>query len=103
MFEGINEFGYMNFKLVVCLFVVWVIVYFCIWKGICIIGKVVYVIVMLFYVFLIIFFIWVLILFGFLSGMVYYVMLVWLRFVDLKVNYFLRELCYCLFILKNLV
>lgn len=85
MIDGIDNFGDLNFKLVVCLFVVWVLVYFCIWKGIWIIGKVVYVIVMLFYVFLVIFFIWVIMLLGFIDGIMYYVILVWMRFVDLKV------------------
>ena len=101
MSEGINEPGYMNLKLVACLFVAWVLVYFCIWKGIRTTGKVVYVTATLPYVFLIILFIRALTLPGSSSGMVYYVAPVWSRLADPKVNHFLRELRHCLFTLKN--
>ncbi|XP_058962915.2 sodium- and chloride-dependent GABA transporter 1-like [Pocillopora verrucosa] len=85
MSEGINEPGHMNLKLVACLFVAWVLVYFCIWKGIRTTGKVVYVTATLPYVFLIILFIRALTLPGSSSGMVYYVTPVWSRLADPKV------------------
>ena len=91
MSEGINKPGYMNLKLVACLFVAWVLVYFCIWKGIRTTGKVVYVTATLPYVFLIILFIRALTLPGSSSGMVYYVTPVWSRLADPKVNHFLRS------------
>uniref|UniRef100_A0A8C4SNE1 Transporter n=1 Tax=Erpetoichthys calabaricus TaxID=27687 RepID=A0A8C4SNE1_ERPCA len=40
--RGIDEVGSLQWELTLCLFLVWVICYFCVWKGIKITGKVVY-------------------------------------------------------------
>ncbi|XP_071963769.1 sodium- and chloride-dependent GABA transporter 2-like isoform X2 [Antedon mediterranea] len=40
--EGFDDLGGMNWEMVGCLFLAWVIIYFCIWKGVKSTGKVVY-------------------------------------------------------------
>ena len=40
--SGINEPGGMQWELALSLFVVWLLIYFCVWKGIKTSGKVVY-------------------------------------------------------------
>ncbi|XP_078350539.1 sodium- and chloride-dependent GABA transporter 1-like isoform X1 [Oculina patagonica] len=85
MTNGIDEPGDVNLKLAACLFVAWVLVYFCIWKGIRTTGKVVYVTATLPYVFLVILFIRAITLPGSIDGILYYVTPVWTRLADPKV------------------
>ena len=86
MTDGIEDIGLVNLKLAVCLFVAWVLVYFCIWKGIRTTGKVVYVTATLPYVFLVILFTRALTLPGSLDGIVYYITPVWTQLAEPKVN-----------------
>lgn len=86
MTNGIDETGRVNQKLAVCLFVAWVLVYFCIWKGIRTTGKVVYVTATLPYVFLVILFTRAITLPGALDGIMYYITPIWMRLADSKVN-----------------
>ena len=55
MSSGIHEFGSIRWELLACLTVAWVLVYFCIWKGLKSTGKVVYVTATLPYVLIIAF------------------------------------------------
>ena len=86
MTNGIEQPGHVNLKLAVCLFVAWVLVYFCIWKGIRTTGKVVYVTATLPYVCLVILFIRAITLPGSTEGIIYYLTPVWTRLTDPKVN-----------------
>lgn len=86
MTNGIDQPGHVNLKLAACLFVAWVLVYFCIWKGVRTTGKVVYVTATLPYVFLVILFIRAITLPGSIDGIMYYVIPVWTRLADPKVS-----------------
>lgn len=86
MTDRIENPGHLNLKLTACLFVAWVLVYLCIWKGIRTTGKVVYVTATLPYVFLVILFIRAITLPGSIDGIMYYVTPVWTRLADPKVN-----------------
>lgn len=83
--SGIDEVGSLNWSLVFCLFIAWVLVYFCIWRGIKTSGKVVYVTATLPYVILMVFFIRSVTLPGSASGILYYVTPQWHRLGDPKV------------------
>ncbi|XP_020618169.1 sodium- and chloride-dependent GABA transporter 1-like [Orbicella faveolata] len=85
MTDGIDNPGHLNPKLAACLFVAWVLVYLCIWKGIRTTGKIVYVTAALPYVFLVILFIRAITLPGSIDGIMYYVTPVWTRLTDPKV------------------
>lgn len=52
MTAGIHDFGAVRWELLACLTVAWVLVYFCLWKGVRSSGKVVYVTATLPYVFI---------------------------------------------------
>ncbi|KAM7446489.1 hypothetical protein ABFA07_005148 [Porites harrisoni] len=82
MTDGIEQPGHLNYKLTVCLFVAWVLVYFCIWKGIRTTGKVVYVTATLPYAFLVILFIRAITLPGSLDGIMYYITPEWTKLAD---------------------
>ncbi|CAH3193820.1 unnamed protein product [Porites evermanni] len=82
MTDGIEQPGHLNYKLTVCLFVAWVLVYFCIWKGIRTTGKVVYVTATLPYAFLVILFIRAITLPGALDGIMYYITPEWTKLAD---------------------
>ena len=86
MTDGIHNPGHLNPKLAACLFVAWVLVYLCIWKGIRTTGKIVYVTAALPYAFLVILFIRAITLPGSIDGIMYYVTPVWTRLADPKVN-----------------
>eukprot|EP00795_Rhopilema_esculentum_P002743 gene2743-962_t len=75
--NGIDEGGSMNWMLALCLLFAWVMVYFCIWKGIRTTGKVVYVTATLPYVMLLVFFINGLLLEGSMDGIRYYITPQW--------------------------
>ena len=86
MTDGIDNPGHLNLKLATCLFVAWVLVYLCVWKGIRTTGKVVYVTATLPYVFLVILFIRAITLPGSTDGIMYYVTPIWTRLADPKVT-----------------
>lgn len=52
MTSGIESFGNVRLELLACLAVAWIMVYFCLWKGIKSSGKVVYVTATLPYLFI---------------------------------------------------
>lgn len=52
MTSGIEDFGGMRWELLGCLALAWILVYFCLWKGIKSSGKVVYVTATLPYLFI---------------------------------------------------
>uniref|UniRef100_A0A667ZQU1 Transporter n=1 Tax=Myripristis murdjan TaxID=586833 RepID=A0A667ZQU1_9TELE len=71
---GIEEVGSIRWEVMLCLFAMWVICYFCIWKGVKSTGKVVYLTATFPYVMLLILLIRGLTLPGALSGIVYYLL-----------------------------
>ncbi|XP_048586051.1 sodium- and chloride-dependent GABA transporter 1 isoform X2 [Nematostella vectensis] len=83
--KGIDEPGGLNVHLTVCLLVAWVLVYFCIWRGIKTTGKVVYVTATLPFIILIVFFIRGVTLPGSLNGILYFITPEWKRLKDPKV------------------
>ena len=84
--NSINEPGALNVKLTVSLLIAWVLVYFCIWRGIRTTGKVVYVTATIPYVILVIFFIRGITLPGSIDGIKYYITPQWDRLGDPKVR-----------------
>eukprot|EP00112_Aurelia_sp_Birch-Aquarium-sp1_P018184 Seg4302.1 transcript_id=Seg4302.1/GoldUCD/mRNA.D3Y31 product="Sodium-dependent dopamine transporter" protein_id=Seg4302.1/GoldUCD/D3Y31 len=80
--SGIEEAGSINWKLALCLLLAWVMVYFCIWKGIRTTGKVVYVTATLPYVMLMVFFINGLFLEGSAEGIKYYISPKWEKLLE---------------------
>eukprot|EP00794_Sanderia_malayensis_P019884 gene19884-21825_t len=75
--SGIEEVGSVNWKLALALLFAWIMVYFCIWKGIRTTGKVVYVTATLPYVMLFVFFVNGLMLEGSTNGIMYYISPKW--------------------------
>ncbi|XP_056334355.1 sodium- and chloride-dependent GABA transporter 2-like [Danio aesculapii] len=69
---GIEEIGKINWEIVLCLMVMWIICYFCIWKGVKSTGKVVYFTATFPYVMLLVLLIRGLTLPGALQGVVFY-------------------------------
>ncbi|XP_073784796.1 uncharacterized protein isoform X1 [Danio rerio] len=69
---GIEEIGKINWEIALCLFVMWIICYFCIWKGVKSTGKVVYFTATFPYVMLLVLLIRGLTLPGALQGVVFY-------------------------------
>jgi SNF family Na+-dependent transporter len=80
--RSIDEPGSLNVKLTVCLLIAWVLVYFCIWRGIRTTGKVVYVTATLPYVILVILLVKGLTLPGATNGILYYITPQWNRLKD---------------------
>ncbi|KAG9273348.1 sodium- and chloride-dependent GABA transporter 2-like [Astyanax mexicanus] len=69
---GIEELGKVNWEVLLCLIAVWIICYFCMWKGIKSSGKVVYFTATFLYVMLLVLLVRELTLPGALQGIVYY-------------------------------
>ncbi|CAM4577605.1 unnamed protein product [Leuciscus chuanchicus] len=69
---GIEEIGKINWEILLCLFAMWIICYFCIWKGVKSTGKVVYFTATFPYVMLLVLLIRGLTLPGALQGVVFY-------------------------------
>ncbi|RXN38889.1 sodium- and chloride-dependent GABA transporter 2-like protein [Labeo rohita] len=69
---GIEEIGKINWEILLCLIAVWIICYFCIWKGVKSTGKVVYFTATFPYVMLLVLLIRGLTLPGALQGVVFY-------------------------------
>ncbi|XP_073690070.1 sodium- and chloride-dependent GABA transporter 2-like [Garra rufa] len=70
--DGIEQVGKINWELLLCLIVMWIICYFCIWKGVKSTGKVVYFTATFPYVMLLVLLIRGLTLPGALQGLVFY-------------------------------
>ncbi|XP_056904908.1 sodium- and chloride-dependent GABA transporter 2-like [Takifugu flavidus] len=71
---GIEEIGSVRWEVLLCLMVMWVICYFCIWKGVKTTGKVVYLTATLPYVMLLVLLVRGLTLPGALDGVLYYLL-----------------------------
>ncbi|XP_066510399.1 sodium- and chloride-dependent GABA transporter 2-like [Hoplias malabaricus] len=70
--DGIGELGSINWRLALCLLVVWVVCYFCVWKGVKSTGKVVYLTATFPYVMLLVLLVRGMTLPGALDGVIYY-------------------------------
>ncbi|KAF7659908.1 hypothetical protein LDENG_00291240 [Lucifuga dentata] len=82
---GLHEPGDINYEMVLCLMVTWVIVYFCMWKGVKSTGKVVYFTALFPYVVLVILLIHGVSLPGALDGIVYYLKPDWSKLGEAQV------------------
>jgi SNF family Na+-dependent transporter len=89
MTSGIDNFGTMRWELLACLAVAWVLVYFCLWKGIKSSGKVVYVTDTLPYLFIGAFIVRALTLPGSELGLLYFFSPKWETLLEAKV--FIRD------------
>ncbi|KAI9563896.1 hypothetical protein GHT06_011364 [Daphnia sinensis] len=85
MTKGIENFGTMRWELLGCLAVAWILVYFCLWKGIKSSGKVVYVTATLPYLFIGAFIVRALTLPGSELGLVYFFSPKWETLLEAKV------------------
>ncbi|XP_014345892.1 sodium- and chloride-dependent creatine transporter 1 isoform X2 [Latimeria chalumnae] len=83
--SGLDEPGAMNWELVLCLLVTWVLVYFCVWKGIKSTGKIVYFTATFPYVVLIILLVRGVMLPGALDGVLYYIKPDWSKLASAEV------------------
>ncbi|XP_052073480.1 sodium- and chloride-dependent glycine transporter 1-like [Mytilus californianus] len=72
MSSGIGEFGTLNWKMMLCLFLIWLIVGLCVIKGVKSIGKIVYVTAILPYILLFIFLVHGLTLDGSVDGIIFF-------------------------------
>lgn len=79
LFGGLEVLGVFNWEVIFCLLVCWVLVYFCVWKGVKFMGKIVYFIVIFFYVVLVVLLVCGVLLFGVLDGIIYYFKFDWLK------------------------
>lgn len=71
--DSIDDVGALRWQLVICLFLAWVLVYFCLWKGIKSSGKVVYFTATFPYLILVVLFFRGITLSGASKGIVYYI------------------------------
>uniref|UniRef100_A0A8B9HG62 Transporter n=1 Tax=Astyanax mexicanus TaxID=7994 RepID=A0A8B9HG62_ASTMX len=83
--SGLDDMGEINVHMVLCLVATWLIVYFCIWKGIKFTGKVVYFTALFPYVVLVVLFFHGISLPGAVSGIIYYVKPDWSKLKDAQV------------------
>ena len=88
MSSGIDEVGGLRWELMACLALAWVLVYFCVWKGIKSSGKVVYVTATLPYVLIIAFLVRALTLPGSDLGLQYLFQPKWAQLLEAKVSSF---------------
>ncbi|XP_064418063.1 sodium- and chloride-dependent creatine transporter 1-like [Latimeria chalumnae] len=70
--SGVDEPGSINWELVLCLLAAWTLVYFCVWKGVKLTGKIVYFTVLFPYVVLVVLIIRGVTLPGALDGIIFY-------------------------------
>ncbi|XP_067303024.1 sodium- and chloride-dependent creatine transporter 1 isoform X2 [Pseudorasbora parva] len=82
---GLDEMGDISGYLVLCLFATWVIVYFCIWKGVKSAGKVVYFTAVFPYLVLVVLFFHGVSLPGALNGIIYYLKPDWSKLSEAQV------------------
>uniref|UniRef100_H3B6Q8 Transporter n=1 Tax=Latimeria chalumnae TaxID=7897 RepID=H3B6Q8_LATCH len=87
---GLNEPGEVNWQMTLCLLATWVIVYFCIWKGVKSTGKVVYFTALFPYVVLIVLLAHGVTLPGALDGIVYYLKPNWSKLAEAQVRHWLE-------------
>ncbi|XP_075430575.1 sodium- and chloride-dependent creatine transporter 1-like isoform X2 [Ascaphus truei] len=83
--SGLGEPGQLNWQMILCLLVTWVIVYFCIWKGVKSTGKVVYFTALFPYVVLIVLLAHGVTLPGAVDGIVYYLKPNWSKLGEAQV------------------
>ncbi|KAM9326887.1 sodium- and chloride-dependent creatine transporter 1-like [Gastrophryne carolinensis] len=83
--SGLNEPGQLNWQMILCLLATWIIVYFCIWKGVKSTGKVVYFTALFPYVVLIVLLAHGVTLPGALDGIVYYLKPNWSKLAEAQV------------------
>ncbi|XP_075039663.1 LOW QUALITY PROTEIN: sodium- and chloride-dependent creatine transporter 1-like [Mixophyes fleayi] len=82
---GLDEPGQLNWQMILCLLATWIIVYFCIWKGVKSTGKVVYFTALFPYVVLIVLLAHGVTLPGALDGIVYYLKPNWSKLAEAQV------------------
>uniref|UniRef100_A0A8C3Y9F1 Transporter n=1 Tax=Catharus ustulatus TaxID=91951 RepID=A0A8C3Y9F1_CATUS len=82
---GLSEPGEMNWQMILCLVTTWVVVYFCIWKGVKSTGKIVYFTALFPYVVLILLLVHGVTLPGALGGIIYYLKPDWSKLVEAQV------------------
>lgn len=83
--DGLDEPGRMNWELLLCLMAVWVMVYFCVWKGVKSTGKIVYFTATFPYVVLIILLVRGVTLPGAYDGIMYYLKPNWSKLAEAQV------------------
>ncbi|XP_064407894.1 sodium- and chloride-dependent creatine transporter 1 isoform X2 [Latimeria chalumnae] len=83
--SGLEEPGAMNWELVLCLLVAWTLVYFCIWKGVKLSGKIAYFTATFPFVVLIILFVRGVTLPGALDGIIFYLKPDWSKLASAQV------------------
>lgn len=83
--DGLDQPGVINWEMVLCLMAVWVMVYFCVWKGVKSTGKIVYVTATFPYVVLIILLVRGVTLPGAYDGIMYYVKPDWSKLGEAQV------------------
>ncbi|XP_060788391.1 sodium- and chloride-dependent creatine transporter 1-like [Neoarius graeffei] len=83
--KGLDDIGQINWEMVLCLMAVWVLVYFCVWKGVKSTGKVVYFTAMFPYVVLIILLVRGVTLPGAYNGIMYYLKPDWSKIKEAQV------------------
>ncbi|NXC56666.1 SC6A8 protein, partial [Aleadryas rufinucha] len=82
---GLSEPGEMNWQMILCLVTTWIVVYFCIWKGVKSTGKIVYFTALFPYVVLILLLVHGVTLPGALGGIIYYLKPDWTKLVEAQV------------------
>ncbi|CAH2312783.1 sodium- and chloride-dependent creatine transporter 1-like [Pelobates cultripes] len=83
--SGLGEPGQLNWQMILCLLATWIIVYFCIWKGVKSTGKVVYFTALFPYLVLIVLLAHGVTLPGALDGIVYYLKPNWSKLAEAQV------------------
>uniref|UniRef100_A0A8C5AJ25 Transporter n=1 Tax=Gadus morhua TaxID=8049 RepID=A0A8C5AJ25_GADMO len=83
--EGLDHPGRMNWEMLLCLVAVWILVYFCVWKGVKSTGKIVYFTATFPYVVLVILFIRGVTLPGAYDGIMYYIKPDWSKLGEAQV------------------
>ncbi|XP_077573640.1 sodium- and chloride-dependent creatine transporter 1-like [Stigmatopora nigra] len=83
--NGLHEPGKVNYEVAVCLIITWIIVYFCIWKGVKSTGKVIYFTALFPYVVLFILLVHGVTLPGAIDGIVYYLKPDWSKLKEAQV------------------
>ncbi|XP_068181132.1 sodium- and chloride-dependent creatine transporter 1 isoform X2 [Antennarius striatus] len=83
--SGLHEPGDISYEMVLCLLATWIIVYFCIWKGVKSTGKVVYFTALFPYLILVVLFVHGVSLPGALDGIIYYLKPDWSKLAEAQV------------------
>ncbi|XP_053359832.1 sodium- and chloride-dependent creatine transporter 1-like isoform X2 [Clarias gariepinus] len=83
--DGLDSPGQINWEVTLCLMAVWIMVYFCIWKGVKLTGKIVYVTAIFPYIILFILMVRGVTLPGAYDGIIYYLKPEWSKIQDAQV------------------